>query len=112
MLQIKNIVKAEYYPFKSYKVSKLHKETAKRSITKEDIHRILKYESDNLYDKLSIDIFAFSYFTAETEKGNGRIDLKIEDSTIDTKIIEFKGWWNNDEKKIAGQINSYLTYFK
>lgn len=57
-----NIVKAEHYPFKSYKVSKLHKETAKRSITKEDIHRILKYKSDNPYDKLSIDIFTFSYF--------------------------------------------------
>lgn len=35
-----NIVKAEYYPFKKYKVSKLHEDTAKRAITKEDINKI------------------------------------------------------------------------
>ena len=49
---------------------------------------------------------------AEPEKGKGRIDLKIEDREIGTKIIEFKGWWNPDKKKIAKQIGGYLTDFE
>ena len=32
-----HLVKDEYYPFKAYKISKLHKATAKRSIDKEYI---------------------------------------------------------------------------
>ena len=56
-----NIVKAEYYPFKKYKVSKLHEETAKRAITKEDISKILSYTSSNPYTRLPIDLFTFSY---------------------------------------------------
>ncbi len=54
----------------------------------------------------------YSYVNAESEKGNGRIDLKIEDPKIDTKIIEFKGWWNNDKKQVVSQISSYLTDFE
>lgn len=49
---------------------------------------------------------------AEPQKGNGRIDLKIKDKKIGTKIIEFKGWWNNDKKKITEQIFEYLTDFE
>ena len=49
---------------------------------------------------------------AEPEKGNGRIDLKIEDANLGTKIIEFKGWWNSDKKLIVNQIISYLTDFE
>ncbi len=37
-------VKNEYYPFKKYKVSKLHKATAKRAITKEQIIQIMNYD--------------------------------------------------------------------
>lgn len=58
-----NIVKAEYYPFKHYKVSKLHQETAKRAISKEDINRILEYKSTNRYMRFPIDLFAFTYYT-------------------------------------------------
>ncbi|MBI0400402.1 hypothetical protein [Cyclobacterium marinum] len=54
----------------------------------------------------------YSYVNAEPEKGSGRIDLKIEDPKINTKIIEFKGWWNNDKKQIVSQISSYLTDFE
>lgn len=28
------------------------------------------------------------------------------------KVIEFKGWWNNDKKLIINQICSYLTEFE
>ena len=57
-----NIVKAEHYPFNTYKVSKLHKETAKRAISKEDINRILEYQSANKYMRFPIDLFAFTYY--------------------------------------------------
>ena len=58
-----NIVKEQYYPFKSYKVSKLQKATAKRAITKDDITKIVAYKSDNSYAILAIDLFVFSYLT-------------------------------------------------
>ncbi len=57
-----NIVKADYYPFKAYKVSKLHQATAKRAISKEDIEKVLHYKSKNHYSCLAIDLFAFSYY--------------------------------------------------
>lgn len=60
----KEIVRQEYYPFKLYKVSKLHKETAKRSITKVDIEKIVNYQADSEYKRLAIDIFYFSYLCA------------------------------------------------
>lgn len=56
-----NIVKSEYYPFKNYKVSKLHQQTAKRAITKEQVNQIIQYKSNNGYVKLAIDLFTFSY---------------------------------------------------
>lgn len=57
-----DIVDSENYPFKKYKVSKLHEETAKRSLSKEDIDRILAYKSTNRYMRFPIDIFAFTYY--------------------------------------------------
>jgi integrase len=51
----------EYYPFNTYKVSKLHEETAKRALTKKDIKKITTYKTDNYYKKLAINIFTFSY---------------------------------------------------
>ncbi|PLX05791.1 MAG: hypothetical protein C0596_19045 [Marinilabiliales bacterium] len=49
---------------------------------------------------------------SESPKGNGRIDLKIEDKSIGTKIIEFKGWWNKDKNVVPKQILKYLTDFE
>ncbi len=58
--------------------------------------------------------FSVKYQTvnAESEKGNGRIDLKIQDKNVGTKIIEFKGWWNDDKKNVTTQIINYLTDFE
>ena len=50
--------------------------------------------------------------TAEEEKGDGRIDLKISHKLFGEKIIEFKGWWNQDKKNSPEQICSYLTDFE
>ena len=57
-----NAVKQENYPFKKYKVSKLHEETAKRSLSKNDVERIIGYKATNQYAKLAVDIFSFSYY--------------------------------------------------
>ena len=55
-------VSSELYPFKKLKVSKLHQETAKRALSKEDIERVLSYKSTNRYTRFPIDIFAFTYY--------------------------------------------------
>lgn len=57
-----NVVSVELYPFKKLKVSKLHQETAKRALSKEDIERVLSYKSTNRYIRFAIDIFAFTYY--------------------------------------------------
>lgn len=57
-----DMVKAEHYPFKKYKVSKLNQETAKRALSKEDINRVLQYQTDNRFMRLPIDLFAFTYY--------------------------------------------------
>ncbi|WP_165021113.1 site-specific integrase [Dysgonomonas sp. ZJ279] len=60
------IVKAEYYPFENYNVSKLRQETVKRSISKDDILSVISYpyNEENIYEKLSINLFTFSYLMA------------------------------------------------
>lgn len=80
-----NIVKAEYYPFKKYKVSKLHEETVKRAITKEDINKILSYKSSNPFTRLPIDLFTFSYFMG----GINFVDMAYltKDNIIDNRLI-------------------------
>lgn len=57
-----NLVKAESYPFKKYKVSHLQEETLKRSLPKQDIERIFACKSANRYMRFPIDIFAFTYY--------------------------------------------------
>jgi integrase len=80
----KNIVKAEYYPFKEYKVSKLHKETVKRAISKADINKILHYQSSNKYTSFSIDLFAFTYYAG----GINFVDIAYltKDNIINDKL--------------------------
>jgi len=48
---------------------------------------------------------------AEPQKSNGRIDLKLTHPQLSTKIVEFKGWWNDDKKNIVNQLYGYLTDF-
>lgn len=80
-----NIVKAEHYPFNTYKVSKLHKETAKRAISKEDINRILEYQSANKYIRFPIDLFAFTYYVG----GINFVDIAYltKENLIDGRLI-------------------------
>lgn len=80
-----NIVKAEHYPFNTYKVSKLHKETVKRAISKEDINRILEYQSANKYMRFPIDLFAFTYYVG----GINFVDIAYltNENLIDGRLI-------------------------
>ena len=39
-----NAVKAECYPFRKFKVARLHEETVKRSLSKEDVERVITYK--------------------------------------------------------------------
>ncbi len=50
--------------------------------------------------------------SAEEQKGNGRIDLKLTQKPFGVKIVEFKGWWNYSKKKTPEQLCSYLTDFE
>jgi len=80
-----NFVKAEYYPFRIYKVSKLHKETVKRSITKSDIQAIISYKTNWTYMQLAIDLFYFSYLSG----GINFVDMVYltNDNLIDKRLI-------------------------
>ena len=57
-------VKAEHYPFKDYKTSKLNETTPKRAITRDNVVKIIKQEAveiNSIYKELAIDLFTFSY---------------------------------------------------
>lgn len=83
-----NIVKAEYYPFKKYKVSKLHEETAKRAINKDEINSILNYKSGNPYTRFPIDLFTFTYLTG----GINFVDIAYltKDNIIDDRLVYYR----------------------
>ena len=80
-----NAVKPENYPFKKYKVSRLHEETAKRSLTKKDVEKIIGYNTTNQYVRLAIDIFSFSYYAG----GINFIDIAnlTHDNLIEGRLI-------------------------
>jgi integrase len=80
-----NIVKVEYYPFRIYKVSKLKKETIKRSICKSDIEQIISYKTDKFYVQLAIDLFYFSYLSG----GINFVDMAYltSENIIDNRLI-------------------------
>jgi site-specific recombinase XerD len=79
------IVKPEYYPFDSYKVSKLHQKTAKRSVTKSEVLKVLDYKGKTNYERLAVDLFTFSYFTA----GINFVDMAelTKDNRMDNRIV-------------------------
>ena len=64
------IVKSEYYPFNSFKVSKLSQTTAKRSIQKDEILSVLNYQGQTPLECLAIDLFTFSYLAAGINFGD------------------------------------------
>lgn len=75
----------EYYPFRIYKVSKLKRETAKRSILKSDIKAITNYNAKDVYTRLAIDLFYFSYLCG----GINFIDIAhlTNSNIIDKRLI-------------------------
>lgn len=81
------VVKPEYYPFKKFKVSKLHQDTAKRAITKDDVQAIINYPTagKGFYVCLAIDLFTFSYFMG----GINFVDIAFltERNVIDNRLI-------------------------
>lgn len=81
------VVKPEYYPFKKFKVSKLHQDTAKRAITKDDVQAIINYPTagKGFYVCLAIDLFTFSYFMG----GINFVDMTFltERNVIDNRLI-------------------------
>ncbi|MDL2304846.1 site-specific integrase [Bacteroides sp. OttesenSCG-928-D19] len=84
-----SIVKAEYYPFNDYNVSKLKQETVKRSISKEEILSVISYScNDGLYTKLAIDLFTFSYLIA----GINFVDMAYltKENIIDGRLAYFR----------------------
>lgn len=58
------LVKPQNYPFKKFKVSKLHQETAKRALNKNDILAVVNYpvKGKDFYTRLAVALFTFSYF--------------------------------------------------
>jgi integrase len=84
------LVKPEFYPFRKYKVSRLHQNTAKRAITKGEIQSIIHYKSDkdSFYTRLAIDLFTFSYYMG----GINFVDMAhlTEKNIIDNKLVYYR----------------------
>lgn len=91
-------VKAEYYPFKKFKVSKLHQTTAKRAITKEEVQSVINYPivGKDFYTCFAIELFTFSYFMG----GINFVDMAYlqEDNIINGRLVY-------NRKKTAKLIN-------
>lgn len=78
-------VSTDCYPFKKFKVARLHQDTIKRALTKADIERVLQFQSSNRYMRFPIDIFAFTYYC-------GGINFKdiahlTKDNLMDERLI-------------------------
>ena len=85
-------IKNDYYPFHSYKVSKLDKQTAKRAINKKEVLKIMQYQGDTPMECLAIDVFVFSYLNA----GINFIDIaKLKRSNI----VESQLIYNREKTK-------------
>ena len=79
------IVKSEYYPFNSFKVSKLSQTTAKRSIQKGEILSVLNYQGKTPLECLAIDLFTFSYLAAGINFGD--IARLTKDNILENRLI-------------------------
>lgn len=78
-------VSQDCYPFKKFKVARLHQDTIKRALTKADIEHILSYKSTNRYMRFPIDIFAFTYYCG----GINFIDIAnlTQANVVENKLI-------------------------
>ena len=83
-----NFVSQECYPFNTYKVSKLHAETAKRAIAKDEIKKIISYKSKNKYTRLAIDILYFSYLCAGINFKD--IAYLMEKNIVEGRLIYYR----------------------
>lgn len=85
-------IKNDCYPFHSYKVSKLYKQTAKRAISKKEVLKIMQYQGDTPMECLAVDVFVFSYLNA----GINFIDIaKLKRSNI----VESQLIYNREKTK-------------
>ena len=79
------IVNSEYFPFNSFKVSKLSQTTAKRSIQKDEILSVLNYQGQTPLECLAIDLFTFSYLAAGINFGD--IARLTKDNILENRLI-------------------------
>lgn len=87
-----HVIKNDCYPFHSYKVSKLNKQTAKRAISKKEVLKIMQYQGETPMECLAIDVFVFSYLNA----GINFIDIaKLKRSNI----VESQLIYNREKTK-------------
>lgn len=81
------LVKQEDYPFRKFNVSKLHEETAKRALTKEEVKAVINYPvaGKDYYTRLAVSLFTFSYFMG----GINFVDMAYltEKNIIDNRLI-------------------------
>lgn len=80
-------IKQEDYPFRKFKVSRLHQETIKRALTKEEIHSVINYPVDgkDFYTRLAVALFTFSYFMG----GINFVDMAFltEKNIMDSRLV-------------------------
>ncbi|WP_309568545.1 tyrosine-type recombinase/integrase [Parabacteroides distasonis] len=79
---------ATAYPFNSYKLSKVNQQTAKRAISKQEIKRVINYKGKSDMERLAIDLFTFSYFTA----GINFIDMAMleRSNIVDGQLVYYR----------------------
>ena len=75
----------EYYPFNSFKVSKLNQTTAKRSIRKDEILSVLNYQGQTPLECFAIDLFTFSYLAAGINFGD--IARLTKENVIENRLV-------------------------
>lgn len=105
-----NIVKQEYYPFGDYSVSKLKEDTVKRSITKDEILKIIDLDVKTLSNRpqsllqFSKDLFLFSYFGC----GINMIDIAYlkMDNIKDNRIVYIR---HKTSKPISFTLQSHTA---
>lgn len=107
---VKNdIIKQEYYPFSCYSVSKLKENTVKRSITKDEILKIIDFDVKKLSTRpqsllqFSKDLFLFSYFGC----GINMIDIAyLKTENIQDNRVIYKR--HKTGKEISFSLQTYV----